>query len=74
MVNFESKMEDGDLEQPRDFWERVLAKEPGQQENLVANVAEHLAEAIGGVRDKAYGMFPRPRESKMGDVDMGMLI
>lgn len=57
VVAYESKMEDGDLEQPRDFWERILAKEPGQQENLVANVAEHLAEAVAGVRDRAYGKF-----------------
>lgn len=60
VVDYESKMEDGDLEQPRDFWERILAKEPGQQENLVANVAEHLAHAVAGVRGKAYGKFCRP--------------
>lgn len=60
VVDYESKMEDGDLEQPREFWERILAKEPGQQENLVANVAEHLAHAVAGVREKAYGEFCRP--------------
>lgn len=56
VVDYESKMEEGDLEQPRDFFERILAKEPGQQENLISNIAEHLAEADSKVRDKAYGM------------------
>lgn len=58
VIDYESKMEDGDLEQPRDFFERILAKEPGQQENLISNIALHLAEADSKVRDKAYGMFP----------------
>lgn len=55
VVDFESKMEFGDLDQPCEFWERILAKEPGQQENLVSNVAEHLGEAAAGVREKAFG-------------------
>lgn len=59
VVEFESRMGEDDLEQPRDFWERILAKEPGQQENLVSNVAEHLAEAAPRIREKAYGRcFP----------------
>lgn len=48
-------MSEDDFEQPRDFWERILAKEPGQQENLVSNVAEHLAEAVPRIREKVYG-------------------
>lgn len=55
VVEFESRMGEDDLEQPRDFWERILAKEPGQQENLVSNVAEHLAEAAPRIREKVYG-------------------
>lgn len=57
VVDFESKMEGGDLEQPREFWEHILAKEPGQQENLVSNVAESLAEAVVAVREKAFGKY-----------------
>lgn len=55
VVEFESKMDEEDFQQPRDFWERILAKEAGQQESLVSNVAEHLAEAAPRIREKAYG-------------------
>lgn len=66
IVEFESKMGEDDLEQPRNFWERILAKEPGQQENLVNNVAEHLAEAAPRIREKAYGkaMMMAPHVSR----------
>lgn len=57
VVDYESKMDDGDLEQPRDFFEKILAKESGQQENLVSNIAEHLSKADFKVRNKAYGML-----------------
>lgn len=67
VVDYESKMEDGDLEQPRDFWERILAKEPGQQQNLVSNIAEHLAEAEASVREKAYGMLTDWKASDLCD-------
>lgn len=57
VVEFESRMGEDDFGQPRDFWERILAKEPGQQENLVSNVAEHLAEATPRIREKACGRY-----------------
>ncbi|ROW15395.1 hypothetical protein VPNG_02414 [Cytospora leucostoma] len=59
VVDFESNLTEDDFVQPRDFWERVLAKEPGQQDNLVSNVAEHLAQALPEVRNKAYSLFRR---------------
>lgn len=55
IVDFESKFEDNDLDQPRDFFEKILGKEPGQQDNLISNIAEHLAEADAMIRNKAYG-------------------
>lgn len=54
VVDFESKMTEEDFVQPREFWERILPKDRGQQENLVSNVAEHLAQALPSVREKTY--------------------
>lgn len=61
VVEFESKLTEDDFVQPRDFWERVLAKEPGQQDNLVSNVAEHLAQALPEVRNRTYCKLSHPR-------------
>ncbi|ROW08805.1 hypothetical protein VMCG_02700 [Cytospora schulzeri] len=59
VVNFESKVTEDDFAQPREFWEHILPKEPGQQENLVSNVAERLAQAQPDVREKTYSLFGR---------------
>ena len=46
----------------------MLGRTPGQQENLVKNVAGHLSGAIEDVRERTYGMF-----SKV-DADLGRQI
>lgn len=50
---------DVDFEQPRAFWQNVLGKKPGQQDNFVKNVAGHLSGAISPVRERQYGVFTR---------------
>ncbi|WBW73606.1 catalase [Schizosaccharomyces osmophilus] len=50
---------DVDFEQPRAFWERVLGKQPGQQDNFVKNVAGHLSKAVPVVRQRQYKVFGR---------------
>lgn len=68
VVAYESKLETDDMDQAKDFWAKILAKEPGQQENLVSNIAEHLAEADSGVRDKVYGEFQTISKSPRDDL------
>ena len=59
VVNFESEVVDADYVQPRIFWEKTLAEEPGQQDNLISNVAGHLSAVTGDkgleVRQAVYG-------------------
>ena len=50
---------DEDFVQPRRLWAHVLARQPGQQDRLVANVAIHLAAAQPSVRRRTYIMFAR---------------
>lgn len=60
VVNFESQVVDADYIQPRIFWEKTLAREPGQQDNFISNVAGHLSAVTGDkglqVRQAVYGM------------------
>ncbi|KUI63890.1 Catalase A [Cytospora mali] len=63
VVDFESKLTEDDFAQPREFWERILPKDPGQQDNLVSNVAEHLALALPDVRQKTYSLFGRVHQN-----------
>lgn len=56
--NFRHELVDEDFVQPRKFWD-VLGKEPGQQENLIKNVAGHLCAAKPEIRGRAYAMFGR---------------
>lgn len=60
VVDHESKLAEDDFAQPRDFWVRILPKDAGQQENLVGNIAEHLAQALPEIRKQTYGMFRCP--------------
>jgi catalase len=61
VVNFESAITDDDFVQPREFWHE-LGKTPGQQDNLVYNVAVDLYGAITSVRFAAYGeLTPTPQ-------------
>lgn len=55
---FSSEVTDEDFVQPRDLWQRVLAKQPGQQENLIDNVASFVAGAQPDIRKKTYGSPP----------------
>lgn len=55
---FATDVTNDDFVQARDFWVRVLPKEPGQQENLIGNVAESLSGVtVDSVRKKAFGEF-----------------
>ncbi|KAK5144984.1 peroxisomal catalase A, partial [Oleoguttula sp. CCFEE 6159] len=47
---------DEDFVQPAGMWE-VLGRTPGQQDNLVHNVAVHLCAAREPTRKRTYGMF-----------------
>jgi catalase len=54
---------DEDYVQARWFWERVLGKQEGQQQNLVNNVVGHLSNADDGViRERTYQMFAKVDE------------
>ncbi|KAG6356539.1 hypothetical protein INS49_014412 [Diaporthe citri] len=59
VVDHESKLTEDDFAQPRDFWVRILPKDAGQQENLVGNIAEHLAQALPEIRKQTYALFRR---------------
>jgi catalase len=49
---------DEDFVQAKGLWD-VLGRTPGQQQNLVHNVAVHLFGAVPEVRRRTYGMFSR---------------
>jgi catalase len=53
--NFQSGIVDSDFEQARISWQKTLAKEPGQQQNYVEDVAASLHEAEQPIRVRAYG-------------------
>lgn len=61
VVNFESQVVNDDYAQAKDFWQNVLPKEPGnnQQQNFVYNVAGHLSAVTGDmgedIRNAVYG-------------------
>lgn len=57
VCGFTTEVTDEDFVQPREFWEKVLAKEPGQQDHFVYNVTQHLKSVIPEIRVKAYGEF-----------------
>jgi len=50
-----------DFIQPARLWE-VLGRTPGQQENLIRNVAGHLCGARERIRRRTYEMFYRTNE------------
>lgn len=55
---FATEVTDDDFVQARDFWYRVLPREPGQQENFVSNVAESLTwVTVAEVRKRSFGGF-----------------
>lgn len=43
---YASEVTDEDFVQPREFWEKVLAKQEGAQDNFVTNVVGHLGGAV----------------------------
>ena len=49
---------DEDFVQANGLWQ-VLGRQPGQQDNFVANVSGHLSGAHARVRRQTYGMFGR---------------
>ncbi|KAI2643566.1 catA, catalase [Xylaria nigripes] len=59
VIDYESQLVDADFVQPRIFWEKTLAAEPGQQDNFVSNVAGNLKSAVPQVRQATYAMFTR---------------
>jgi catalase len=53
---FSSEVSDDDFVQPREFWQKVLARQPGQQENLIGNAASFISEVkYAEIRRQAYG-------------------
>ncbi|KAK4142886.1 catalase-domain-containing protein [Dichotomopilus funicola] len=57
--DYASEVTEEDFEQPREFGEKVLGKQPGQQEQLVSNVAGHLGKADPAVWEATFDMFSR---------------
>lgn len=57
---FSSEVTDDDFVQPRDFWNTVLAQQPGQQENFIGNTASFISGVKSSeIKQKAYEMFTR---------------
>ncbi|KAK9460442.1 catalase-like domain-containing protein [Lipomyces oligophaga] len=57
-VDLSPEVTDLDYEQPRALW-KVLGRQKGQQENLIYNVATHLAAADPAVQQQTFVMFAR---------------
>jgi len=58
-LTFMHQITDDDFVQPAALWEKVLARQPGQQEHLVHNIAVHLSNARKDIRERQYGVFDR---------------
>ncbi|EON97376.1 putative catalase protein [Phaeoacremonium minimum UCRPA7] len=58
IAGYTSEVIDEDFEQARMFWD-VLARQPGQQDNLALNVAAHLGKALPEVQKETIKMFAR---------------
>jgi catalase len=58
-LTFMHQITDDDFAQPAALWEKVLAKQPGQQDHLVHNIAVHLSNARKDVRERQYAVFDR---------------
>jgi len=57
VIDFESQTTEDDFVQPREFYNKVLAKQEGQQANLVYNVAFDLWAADKRIRYETYGIW-----------------
>ncbi|KAF3770458.1 catalase-domain-containing protein [Cryphonectria parasitica EP155] len=62
VVDYESPLRPDDFAQATSFWRDVLAREKGQQDNFVGNVAAHLRSAVAAVRGDVYALFARVDE------------
>lgn len=69
VADYASELTDEDFEQPREFWEKVLGKQPGQQEQLISNVAGHLGKADPAVWEATFGTFLHPFSPFLGVFD-----
>lgn len=58
-LTFMHQITDDDFAQPNALWEKVLAKQPGQQDALVHNISVHLCNARKNIRERQYGVFDR---------------
>jgi catalase len=58
-LTFMHQLTDDDFAQPAALWEKVLARQPGQQDHLVHNIAVHLSNARKDVRERQYAVFDR---------------
>lgn len=54
---FDSVVTDADYVQPRDFWEKVLGKDPAQQERTVGNIVASLSKADKSVQAGTIGTY-----------------
>ncbi|KAH6952486.1 catalase [Ilyonectria sp. MPI-CAGE-AT-0026] len=52
---YTSELTDDDFMQPRAFW-NMLGKQPGQQEHLASNAANHLSSALPSLHQDALDM------------------
>ncbi|KAI0022850.1 heme-dependent catalase [Xylariomycetidae sp. FL0641] len=68
VADFASGVRPADYDQAAVFWRRTLARQPGQQDRFVGNVAGHLAQAVQQVRAATYDMFTKV------DADLGARI
>jgi len=66
VTDFESQVTEDDYVQPREFYNNVLAKQEGQQANLVYNVASDLWAADKRIRYETYDHW-RKIDQRLGD-------
>lgn len=61
---------EGDIDyvQPRVLYQKVLAKQPGQQRNLAHNIAVHVANAVPSVQDRVFELFAKVDKKLSKDI------
>ena len=65
VVGFASDLTDDDFVQPRLLWDKVLARQPGQQDHLVYNVSQSLKDVMPDIQERAYSEF----SDRMSELD-----
>ncbi|CDR43226.1 CYFA0S11e01904g1_1 [Cyberlindnera fabianii] len=59
---------DIDFTQPRALYQKVLAKQPGQQKALAHNIAVHVSNAVPIIQDKVFEAFAKVDQQLSDDI------